>query len=116
MRGRNELGPQQLGEQVRVDAIGFDFGGRDGLEAGRVRQNELDAEVVEEIGKPIPEAGGFDDGPMRWWERREVGAEAVVEVGDALLFDALADVIVGCDEAVAFVLIDAGEVHGALLE
>ncbi len=78
-------------------------------------QRQLHAEFLEQIGEPIPEAGRFDDRAMRPGERGKVRPEALAVIRDALLFDALAAVVVRCDDAVAFVLIDTRVVHGAVL-
>ena len=75
-------------------------------------QRELDVEVLEEIGQPVPAAGGFDDGFVRSGELGEVALDAERRVRDTLLIDDSATVAIGCDEAVALVLIDAGIEHG----
>jgi hypothetical protein len=110
-----QIRPQQLGEEIGIEVIGLDFGGGDGLEAGRVGEDEVDAEVVEQVREPVPEAGGFHHGPVWAGEGGEVGPQPGRLVRDALLFDALAIGGVGCDDAVALMLIDAREGHGALL-
>ena len=70
--------------------------------------------MLEEIGQPVPAAGGFDDRVVRAVELCEVGAQPRAVIRDSLLFDALASIVMRCDHAVAFVLVDAGVVHGAL--
>jgi hypothetical protein len=62
--GGNEVG-QQLGEPVGIEPIGFDLAAGNGFQAGRGRQHELNAEVVQQICQPVPEPGGLDDRPMR---------------------------------------------------
>ena len=71
-------------------------------------QAQVDVQVTEEICQPVPAAGGFDDSPVRAGELREVALELEGRVGDTDLFDDRALGPVGCDEAIAFVLVDAG--------
>ena len=44
---------------------------------GGVGEEELHAQLVEEIRQPISEAGGFYNGLMRAGELREVGSQAL---------------------------------------
>jgi hypothetical protein len=44
--------PQQQAEGIGVDHIGFHLGGGDRLDAGRVSQDQVDAEAGDRIGQP----------------------------------------------------------------
>ena len=68
--------------------------------------------MLEEIGEPVPAAGGFDDGFVGSGELGEVPLDAERRVWDALLIDDRAAVVIGCDEGIALVLVDAGIERG----
>ncbi len=80
----DEVSTQEQGQDVGVDLVGLDFGRRDGFEPSGVRERELDVEVLEEIGEPVPAAGGFDDGFVGSGELGEVPLDPERRVRDAL--------------------------------
>ncbi len=108
----DEVSTQQQGQDVRVDLVGFDFGRGDGFEPRGVRKGELDVQVLEEIGEPVPAAGGFDDGFVGSGELGEVPLDAERRVRDAFLIDDGATVVIRCDEGITLMLVDAGIEHG----
>ena len=55
-----------------------------------MREGELDVQVLEEIGEPVPAAGGFHHGLVGSWDAER-------RVRHALLIDDRAAVVVGCD-------------------
>ena len=75
-------------------------------------QCKFNVEVMEEIGEPVPAAGGFDDGSVGSSKLCEVPLDPERRVRDALLIDDGATVVIGCDEGIALVLVDAGIEHG----
>ncbi len=108
----DEVSTQEQGQDVGVDLVGFDFGSRDGFEPRGVRKGQLDAQVLEEIGEPVPAASGFDDGFVGSGELGEVPLDPERCVRDALLIDDRATMVIRCDEGIALVLVDAGIEHG----
>ncbi len=53
--------------------------------------------MLEEIGQPVPAAGGFDDGLVGSWELCDVPLDAERRIQDALLIHDGAAVVVGFD-------------------
>ncbi|MGH2374948.1 MAG: hypothetical protein ACRDIC_15975 [bacterium] len=91
------------------------LGGGDRLEPGRVGEGELDPQCGEDVGGPVPGAGGLHDGPVGPGELDEILLEPEARARNAGLFDAPTVGPVGCDDAERPVLVDARVPHGSAL-
>src|SRR5262245_42584288 len=94
---RNEIGPQQMGQFLRIDAVILGFAAVNGLEIKGMGQDEGEAGLVAGIGQPVPAEHAFAaDG-----EAVAVGLNAPEEELEIVALD------VGVDEDLALAIHDA---------
>ena len=98
--GRNQIGAQQVGDLLGVDAVVLVFAAVDGLEIERMGQDESEARLLAGIGQPIPAEHAFAaDG-----EVVTIGFDEFKEELEVVVFD------IGVDQLLALPIHDA-DVH-----
>ena len=109
--GGKEIGAEELGEDERIDLIGFDFGLRDGLGTERVGDDDVGAEGLEKSGDGPGVGGGFDgDGAVEFEgvDDGEVG-DGVARGGEASAVDYFALAVDNAGFDFFFMEVETGE-------
>jgi len=77
-----QVGAQQMRQRARVDRVGLDARRGDRLGPQRVREVQLVARVLEQLGQPLPAVGRLDGDPRLTREATKQLEEDVRVVGD----------------------------------
>jgi len=102
---RNEVGAQQMGDLLGINAVVLVLAAVNGFEVERVGEHEVDASLGTGVGQPIPAEHAF--GADR--QIVAIGRDEFEEIGEVIVFD------VGVDELFAVAVQDA-DVHLACVQ
>src|SRR6516225_7449646 len=113
IRWRDEIGAQQVGELLGVDAVVFVFSPVDGFDVEGVGQDELEAGVLASVGQPIPtEHALATDGQVVFVRLDELEEELEVVVFDVAVDQLFAFAVHDADVHLTGMQIDSAVVLG----